>query len=192
MTEQWRDISGYEGIYQVSNLGRVKRLERDVPQSNHGHLQYQHIDERILKARPTKGGYPLILLRGASDGKRRGFSVHRLVAGAFIPNPDNLPQVNHKNEIRTDNRADNLEWCTSLYNMHYGNCQKRIFEGQHFKPVDVFTKDGTLFGRFDSTSDASRATGVPTGLISAICRGIPTSGGIHRHTAKGFVFKYRK
>jgi hypothetical protein len=188
-TEIWKDIEGYEGIYQVSNLGRVKRLERDVPQYNHGHLQYQHINEKILKMRPTKGGYMLILLRGAQDGIRRGFSVHRLVAKAFIPNPDNLPQVNHKNEIRTDNRAENLEWCTNYYNMHYGKCQQRIYKGQHFKPVDVYTKDGKFLSHYESLVKASKATGVPTGTVSWICQGTVRNG-IKRQTAKGYRFKY--
>lgn len=176
MTEIWKDIKGYEGRYQVSNMGRVKRLARVC---NCGEV----LDERILKTRPTRGGYPLILLRESDGGRRRGHSVHRLVATAFLPNPDNLPQVNHKNEDRTDNRSVNLEWCTAHYNMHYGNCQRRIFEGQHFKPVDQYTKDGKFITHYKSVSDCSRATGISTGRISAICnrRGF---------SSKGFTFKY--
>lgn len=191
--EIWKPIKGYEGIYEVSNLGRVKRLARDIVQPNPNPsckgVCVQHIDECILKSRPNKNGYPLILLRGAVDGKRRGFSVHRLVATAFIPNPDNLPQVNHKNEIRNDNRVENLEWCTNYYNMHYGNCQRRIYEGQHFKPVDVYTKDGKFLKHYDSIVEASRATGVSTGRVSQICQGI-TQNGLKRQTAKGYHFKY--
>lgn len=191
--EIWKPVKGYEGLYEVSNLGRVKRLARDIAQKNPNPVSndicVQHIEERILKTRPNKSGYPLILLRGSSDGKRRGFSVHRLVAKAFIPNPDNLPQINHKNEIRSDNRVENLEWCTNHYNMHYGNCQRRIYEGQHFKPVDVYTKDGKFLKHYESLVEAARATGVSTGTVSWICQGI-TRNGVKRQTAKGYRFKY--
>lgn len=191
--EIWKDIIGYEGIYQVSNLGRVKRLARDIVQPNPNPAStdvcVQHIDERILTARPTRNGYPLILLRGSVDGKRRGFSVHRLVAEAFIPNPDNLPQVNHKNEVKTDNRVENLEWCTNHYNMHYRDIQQRIYKGQHFKPVDVYTKDGKFLKHYDSLVEAAKATGVATGVVSWICQGI-TRNGVKRQTAKGYRFKY--
>jgi hypothetical protein len=187
MEEIWKDIEGYEGIYQVSNMGRIKRLARDIIQKNPNpscsSVCVQHIDEKILKTRPNHGGYHLILLRGADDGIRRGFSVHRLVAKAFIPNPDNMPQVNHKNEMRGDNREENLEWCTLDYNLHYGNCQRRIYEGQHFKPIEQFTKDGTFVAHYDSVSECSLFTGIATGRIAAVCKG-------QRKSAKGFVFRY--
>lgn len=178
MTEIWKDVVGYEGRYQVSNKGRVKRLARVC---NCGEV----LDEIIMKSRPAKNGYPLILLRESDGGRRRGHSVHRLVAEAFIPNPDNLPQVNHINENRADNRVENLEWCSNHYNMHYGNCQRRIYEGQHFKPVDVFTKSGEFIAHYKSISDCSKATGVATGLISRICQG-------RRISAHKMKFKYSK
>lgn len=191
--EIWKAIEGYEGIYQVSNLGRVKRLARDIVQKNpnpaSNDVCVQHIDERIMNLNKTYNGYMLVHLRGAADGKRRWFSVHRLVAMTFLPNPDNLPQVNHKNEVRDDNRVENLEWCTNYYNMHYGNCQRRIYEGQHFKPVDVYTKDGKFLKHYNSLVEASRATGVATGVVSWICQGI-TRNRVKRQTAKGYRFKY--
>ena len=187
MNEIWKDIEGYEGIYQVSNMGRVKRLARSVVQKNPNPYSdtsvVQPISEKILTTRPTKEGYPLILLRGGKDGKRHGFSVHRLVAKAFIPNPDNLPEVNHKNEIRTDNRADNLEWCTRQYNVHYGNCQEKSNAARVLKPVDQYTKDGTFVAHHDSVSAASKATGICTGTIAGICKGKIRS-------SHGYTFRY--
>ena len=106
VNEEWRDIEGYEGIYQVSNYGRVKSVKRGI----------------ILKTFERKG-YPAVTL--SKDGVGRSYSVHRLVGEAFIPNPDNLPYINHKDETRDNNHVSNLEWCTASYNNTYGTKIKR-------------------------------------------------------------------
>ena len=106
--EEWRDIKGYEGLYQVSNLGRV-RSER-----------------KILKGTPDKDGYLRVAL--CKNGTRKYFGIHRLVATAFIYNTNNYPCVNHKDENKTNNRAKNLEWCTIAYNNCYGDRLKRVSE----------------------------------------------------------------
>lgn len=192
-TEIWKPIKDYEGIYEISSIGRVKRLERDIIQPNPNPtctgICIQHIEERILSLQKQSNGYLTVHLRGSKDGKRKIFLVHRLVAIAFIDNNGNLPQVNHKNEIRDDNRVENLEWCDSMYNMHYGNCQKKIYEGQHFKPVDVYSKNGIFINHYRSISDASKDTGVRTGLISQICHG-KILNGVRRVSALGFRFKF--
>ena len=105
--EIWKDIEGYEGIYQVSNMGRVRSLTRKV-------WNYTK-PGRILRPGAKENGYLHVALSNGSK-KEKHAHVHRLVAAAFIPNPDNLPEVNHKNYDKTDNRIDNLEWCTSRYN----------------------------------------------------------------------------
>lgn len=114
MDEIFEDIKGYEGKYQISNLGRVKSLPRKVKQSN----GYEYnIKERFLKISLHLNGYSGITLN--SNGKKR-FLIHRLVAEHFIENPNNLPQVNHKDLDKTNNKKDNLEWCTKSYNqLHY-------------------------------------------------------------------------
>ena len=114
MEEIWKDIQGYEGFYQISNLGRVKSLERIVHKNN-GVIQTRK--ERIMAERVSTDGYYIAKL--TLDGYSKSIAIHRLVAIHFIPNPDNLPEVNHKDFDRTNNRVDNLEWCTHLENIRY-------------------------------------------------------------------------
>lgn len=107
--EIWKPIKGYEGLYSISNLGNV----------------YSHYHNRLLKPNKNRSGnYVGVIL--SKQGKQKRFQIHRLVAQAFVPNPYNLPIVNHKNEIQNDNRADNLEWCTHQYNCNYNDLPKRI------------------------------------------------------------------
>lgn len=120
--EEWRDIAGYEGLYQVSNLGNVKSLGNGKARNPNW------CKEHILKNQLTRYGYLKVPL--SKNGKVKNYLVHRLVGKVFIPNPDNLPQVNHKDECKTNNCVDNLEWCTPKYNLNYGTCQQRAHEKQ--------------------------------------------------------------
>lgn len=120
MTEIWKDIEGYEGLYQISNWGRVKSLNYNRTGK-----------EGILKPIPTNNGYMIIGLY--KNRKPNQYSIHRLVAQAFIPNPDNLPQVNHKDEDKSNNCVWNLEWCTAEYNMNYGTRNERSSENRKGK-----------------------------------------------------------
>ena len=131
MIEEWRDIKGYEGIYQVSNLGRVKSCERDVHFiKNTGTHFTKHYRERILSPNLSTPGYLTVMLykdnRNGGPKQSKRCQIHILVAQAFIPNPDNLPQINHKDEDKKNNCVDNLEWCTRQYNMKYGTLPYRI------------------------------------------------------------------
>lgn len=121
--EEWRDILGFEGAYQVSNLGRVRSLDRDIHYINNGTPAVLHKKGIILKQTPDVDGY--LRVGVICEGRSKNFGVHRLVAQAFIPNPDNLPCVNHKDYDKTNNCVSNLEWCTVEYNNHYSENEER-------------------------------------------------------------------
>ena len=114
--EIWKDIPGYEGSYQVSNYGRVKRLEHKTPNNI-------PLSEKISTQFKNQSGYMIVILSKNGEGKQ--LQVHRLVAQAFIPNPDKLPFVNHKDENPLNNNVENLEWCTAKYNSNYGTLKER-------------------------------------------------------------------
>ena len=122
--EEWKAIAGYEGLYEVSNLGRIKSLSRI---DSRGYKR----NEKILKLNKDSGGYLKVSLY--KNGKPKQYNVHRLVAIAFIPNPDNLPEVNHKDENRINNYVDNLEWCNRKYNCNYGARNSKISEYQKLR-----------------------------------------------------------
>lgn len=170
--EIWKDILGCEGLYQVSNFGRVK--------------SFKFGKERILKPGTNKYGYLIVIL--CKNGKVKHFYVHRLVAEAFIPNPHNYPCVNHKDECKTNNNVNNLEWCTYTYNNNYGTKIERISKNRdtskYFKPILQYTLDGVFVREWKSIAEAGR-NGFNQGHITDCCRGV-------RKTHKGFIFKYKE
>ena len=129
MKEIWRDIKNYENLYQISNYGKVKSKEKYA-----GHSLRK---EKILKQYIDKDGYIKVIL--CKNNKTHFLSVHRLIAEAFIPNPDNLPQINHKDENKKNNKLSNLEWCTCKYNINYGTRTKRAME-KHKKRLELDEK----------------------------------------------------
>lgn len=116
MIEEWKSVVGYEGLYEVSSLGRVRSLDR-YDSNNH------FLKGRILRLCADTKGYLIVGLW--SNNKKKMYKVHRMVAQAFIPNPDNLPIINHKDENPINNNVDNLEWCDSEYNNNYGTARER-------------------------------------------------------------------
>lgn len=191
--EEWRDIPGYEGYYQVSNIGRIKSLDRWIKRSD-GKMHFER--SRIMALSKSSNGYLQVNLR--KNGTFKRFNVHRLVALAFIPNPYNLPQVNHKDENKQNNCVENLEWCTVKYNMEYSDVIKKGVEAAKIKqtwkkaqrlgaeitrkPVEVY-KDGELIGIFESQSEAARQLNLTLQGISQVLRGV-----YNKH--KGYTFKY--
>ena len=175
--EEWRDVVGYEGRYQVSSMGRVKSLERKD-------CLGRTIKERILKPSPTKYGYLVVSLY--AGGKTKNVTVHRLVCEAFHENPDNKPQINHLNEDKTDNRACNLEWCTCKQNINHGSRNERAAKGiakALSKSLGQYTRDGDLVKVWPSTIEVQRQTGFSRGNISQVANG-------KLKTAYGFIWKY--
>ena len=118
--EEWKSIPGYEGLYEVSSYGRVKSLDRYVKGKSESYRLHKG---RILNPSKDTNGYLKVLLK--CNTKCKTITVHRLVAQIFIPNPDNLPCVNHLDEDKTNNRVENLEWCTQQYNLNYNGVLKR-------------------------------------------------------------------
>lgn len=118
--EIWKPVVGFEHSHEVSNLGNIRTIQREVPVENstYGHTFLRRIPQRPVKTRPDKNGYSIANLAIAKE-KTETVKAHRVVAQAFIPNPDNLPQLNHKNGVKDDNRASNLEWCTNLQNRRH-------------------------------------------------------------------------
>ena len=163
MEEIWKEVPGYEGLYEVSNLGRVRSL------------CYNHTGQtKVLKPHKNSKGYLLAHL--CKEGKKKFFIVHRLVAQAFLPNPDNLPEVNHRNEDKTDNRVDNIEFCTAKYNMNFGTRNKRAAKARlnHpalSKPVLQYDKSGIFVKEWPSTMEVERQIGWDQGHISDCCLG---------------------
>ena len=165
--ETWRAIAGYEGLYEVSDLGRVKSLK--------------HGKEKILKPWKTNNGYLHVII--FKDGHRKQTLVHRIVAEAFIPNPNNLTTVNHKDEVKTNNTVTNLEWMSMKDNLNYGTRNKRITESLS-KQVQMFDKStGELLATFPSTNEAGRVTGINQSNISECCNG-------KRKSACGYIWRY--
>lgn len=171
MLEIWKDVKNYEGEYQVSNTGKVRSLN------------YNYLGQvRELKQTLSNKGYCKVVLH-RPKGTQRHFSVHRLVAEAFIPNPDNLPQVNHKDECKTNNCVDNLEWCDCKYNSNYGTRNERIVQKMR-KSILQFTLDGVFVKEWESIKSAAETFGVKDCSISNALTG-------RKKTAGGFIWKYK-
>lgn len=142
MIEIWKDILGYEGLYQVSNLGRVKSLNYHKTRKEH-----------ILK--PTNcHGYLRVNL--SKNKNRKSYLVHRLVGEAFISNFDNLPEINHKDENKHNNCVENLEWCDRQYNNTYGTMLQKNRDSHNPKPVKCLDLETNKILFFHSQNEAAK------------------------------------
>ena len=174
--EIWGDIPNYEGLYQASNSGRIKSLDKIV-NDNGGKLL---VKGRILKPSIDDKGYLQIVL--TKNGKRKSYKIHRLIALTFISNPNKLLEVNHKNEIKLDNRVENLEWCTHKYNCNYGTRNYRCTKHRNHKVIQ-FDLFGTYIKTYNSLKEAEQQTNIKYQNIYACC--------INKiKQTKGYIWRY--
>lgn len=166
MKEEWRDIDGYEGLYQISNLGQVKSLKFGK--------------ERIMKQKTTCHGYKAISL--SINGENKEFPIHRLVAQAFIDNPYNKPVINHKDCNKTNNNVDNLEWCTQQENIKYSYDLGRITIPTTKKPVLQYDLEGNFVKEWYCLLDAIKK--YKNRHICECCRG-------KRNKASNYIWRYK-
>lgn len=170
--EEWRPIRDYEGLYEVSNLGRVRSLDK-VTIDNIGRKQY--FKGCIMKLQCDRDGYLYVSL--TKEGCKKKFKIHRLVAEAFIPNPDNKPTVDHINTIRTDNTVANLKWTTNKENSNNVLTRKHISKsllGENHplsKKIVQLSLDGELIKIWNSMGEAEREKGFCKTSISKVCIG---------------------
>lgn len=183
MQEIWRDIDGFGGCYQVSNLGRLRSVDRTVKGNKSNYIRRG----KILSPKTHRNGYLCVVL--CKDRKQKMYYIHRLVASAFIPNPDNLPQVNHKDEDKSNNRVENLEWCSAKYNTNYGSANDRRCESLKKRNNNynigipkvrrkvLCVETGIIY---NSLKSVNIQLGLHRHRISQCCKGIRnTCGGYH-------------
>ena len=177
MKELWKDIPGYEGLYQASTEGRIKSLPKLKG--------FVMTKEKIMKPQTDRYGYLRVML--SDNNKRKFCQIHRLVALAWIPNPNNLPCVNHKDENPKMNTVSNLEWCDVVYNNNYGKHNQKVsgskINGERSKPVKQFSIDGLFIKSYPSAREIERQTGYSQANISNVCTG-------KYKQAYGFIWKY--
>ena len=165
MGEIWKPIKGFEGFYEISNEGRIKNSRRN----------------KILRFGYDSDGYPHYTF--SKNGKRKTYTIHKLVAIHFIDNPFGYKCINHKDENKTNNRAENLEWCTILYNNNYGTKNHRTAQ-KISKPV-VQIENGEIVAKYRSATEASEQTGINYWHICECCRNTGK-----RHRAGGYHWNF--
>lgn len=186
MAEEWKAIKGYEGLYQVSNKGRIKSVQRNGTING----------DRIIVPN-CSGRYARIGLR---NKEKKSYSVHRLVAEAFIPNPHGLPQVDHIDGNRYNNDVNNLRWTTAKQNRNnpitvnrHREAMKKLCSGENCKKVGQYTKEGIMLQWFTSTHEAERCTGISRSNIVAACKQKHIYASDHWATVRsagGYIWKF--
>ena len=176
--EIWKDIPGYEGLYSVSNKGRVKSLSH---LTKRGFCEC-FTDECILNPQSNGNYFKVGLSKGNANSIKQIF-IHRIVATTFLPNPNNLPQIDHLDGNKANNCVENLRWCTQVQNINNPNTKYR---SKTLRKVASYNLLGEKIEEFLSLADASRKTGVPISSICCIAKGLSGMNG----SKYGLVFKY--
>lgn len=177
MKEIWKSVVGYEGLYEVSNLGRVKGVERKLPHNRNKNLTYIR-KEKLLTSTKMNNGY--LRVEMSNNGKHKLNLVHRLVALTFIPNPNNYREVNHINCDKSDNRVENLEWVSSSQNKIHA-LENNLYQNNK---VLLQIKNGVVINEYKSTKEAERKTGI-------LCQNIGKVALCKRNKAGGYQWRYK-
>jgi hypothetical protein len=169
MGEIWKPVVGFEGLYEVSSYGNVRSVDRTIMRSNNNPL---NLKGKMLPQyfKYGKSTLPRCYVNLCKNSKNYTPYVHRLVAKAFIPNPDNLPQINHKDENPQNNNVENLEWCTDKYNSNYGTAQERRIQ-KICKKVTAYSLQGEFIKSFNSILDAAKEYNLDPSGITKVCKG---------------------
>ena len=178
-SEVWKDVVGFEGWYQVCNKGNVRSVDR----INHIGRKY---NGRTLNLLRGKDGYPQVVL--SKNGVRKTKYTHRLVAEAFLPNPNNYPEVNHRDEVKDNNNVENLEWCDTRYNLNYGTARQRAAKKTSKKVKAVNVETGEVV-KFNSIREAGRK-GYDNRSVSRACKGVYNTGGGNLY--RGYRWYYQE
>ena len=173
MQEIWKDVKGYEGLYQVSNYGNIKSFPRTGTRTK---------EERILRKSINQNGYYCVTLY--KDGRSKTKNVHSIVAEAFIKNKYNFSSVNHKDENKTNNNVENLEWCTHKYNMNYGTANERRSNTEKIKIIQYDLEDNFI-KEWHGIKYTSKKLKISTANIISCCKG-------KRKTAGNYKWKYKE
>ena len=184
--EIWKDVIGYEGIYQISNFGKLKSFKKDK-------------NGRILSNVNKNGWYLTVVLSKSGNKEIKTMRIHRMVAEYFIPNPDNKPEVNHKDMNKQNNHVDNLEWCTRKENGQHSRLNKpeslngMIFYNKHIRPNEILQYDlaGNFIASYANGRDAHLATGVCQRNILQVAHKTEYAPGMTRKQAGGFIWKIK-
>lgn len=178
--EIWKEIDGFPN-YKINQFGIIKSKARTIKTG----FGYRTVEEKEIKPVKDKGGYMFVYLY--NDGKKQYFSLHRLVANVFIPNSNKLKEVNHKDEDKTNNAVDNLEWCDRNYNANYGTAIERArIKNLNNNGIKVckYDMNMNLLGTYDSIAEAGRSINKKsTSIICAVCKG-------KKESAYGYRWKY--
>ena len=184
--EEWKQ-SRFKN-YLVSNYGRIKRKAHvTIPEATNNHTHHRTYTEKISKLTINKYGY--VEYRFSEDGRLHGSTIHKIVAEAFIPKPDNLTFINHKNEDKSDNRVENLEWCSAQYNSNYGTCQQRRAKSvrelrrERIVDVDQYSINGTLIRSYHTKGELDDF-GFCVKTVLRSCKR-------QQETANGYVWRFK-
>lgn len=180
MEEIWKDIPGYEGLYQASNLGNIKSLKREhyIPSIN---KKIWILKEKILKQALCKDGYKIVVL--TRNKKRKTYTVHKLIAMTFIPKIKNKTQVNHKDGNKLNNSIKNLEWCNNSENIRHAYNNNLIDITKKYKKINQYDLEGNFIKQWNSMKEAGEKLNICRQNISMCCRGL-------RKKTNNYVWRY--